>query len=36
MRGVLRPLRVAPYFIRDVFSFLILLAGSLRYRSLLL
>jgi len=36
MRGVLRPLRVAPYFVRDVFSFLILLAGSLRYRSLLL
>jgi len=36
MKGVLRPLRVAPYFVRDVFSFLILLAGSLRYRSLLL
>jgi glycosyltransferase involved in cell wall biosynthesis len=36
MRGLLRPLRVAPYFVRDVFSFLILLAGSVRYRSLLL
>jgi len=36
MRGLLRPLRVAPYFVRDVLSLLILLAGSLRYRSLLL
>jgi glycosyltransferase involved in cell wall biosynthesis len=36
LRGPLRPLRVAPYFLRDVFSFLILCAGSLRYRSLLL
>ena len=36
MRGLLRPLRIAPYFVRDVLSMLILLAGSLRYRSLLL
>lgn len=36
MRGVLRPLRVLPYFIRDVCSFLILAAGSVHYRSLLL
>ena len=34
--GILRPLRIAPYFVRDVCSFLILSAGSLRYRSLLL
>jgi glycosyltransferase involved in cell wall biosynthesis len=36
MRGVLRPLRVPPYFLRDICSFLILVAGSVRYRSLLL
>lgn len=36
LRGILRPLRIAPYFLRDVFSFCILSAGSLRYRSLLL
>jgi glycosyltransferase involved in cell wall biosynthesis len=36
MRGVLRPLRVPPYFLRDVCSFLILAVGSVRYRSLLL
>jgi len=34
--GILRPLRIAPYFVRDVLSFFILSAGSLRYRSLLL
>ena len=34
--GLLRPLRVPPYFLRDICSFLILAAGSLRYRSLLL
>lgn len=34
--GFLRPLRVPPYFLRDSCSFLILAAGSVRYRSLLL
>lgn len=36
LKGVLRPLRIAPYFARDVFSFLILVTASLRYRSLVL
>lgn len=36
LRGPLRLLRFGPYLARDVCSFLILLAGSLRYRSLLL
>jgi glycosyltransferase involved in cell wall biosynthesis len=36
MKGVLRLLRVPPYFVRDAFSFLILTAASLRYRSLVL
>ena len=36
LAGVLRPLRIAPYFLRDICSFVILSAGSLRYRSLLL
>ena len=36
LRGVLRLVRVGFYFVRDTLSFLILLAGSVRYRSLLL
>lgn len=36
LAGVLRPLRIAPYLLRDILSFLILSAGSVRYRSLLL
>jgi glycosyltransferase involved in cell wall biosynthesis len=34
--GVLRLVRIGFYFIRDTVSFMILLAGSVRYRSLLL
>jgi glycosyltransferase involved in cell wall biosynthesis len=34
--GILRPLRIAPYFVRDCISFCIFVAGSLRYRSLVL
>ena len=36
LRGVLRPLRALVYLPRDAISFLLLLGGSLRYRSLLL
>lgn len=36
LRGIRRPLRVVAYFFRDATSFLLLVAGSLRYRSLLL
>ena len=36
LAGVLRPLRIIPYFFRDVFSFVILSLGSIKYRSLLL
>jgi glycosyltransferase involved in cell wall biosynthesis len=35
-RGVLRPLRVAAFLARDLSSFAILLAGTLRYRCVLL
>lgn len=34
--GLLRPLRALPYFLRDTIFFLTLLAGSIRYRSILL
>ncbi|MCX6623454.1 MAG: glycosyltransferase family 2 protein [Acidobacteria bacterium] len=34
--GILRPLRIAPYFVRDCISLCILAAASLRYRSLVL
>jgi glycosyltransferase involved in cell wall biosynthesis len=36
LRGLLRPLRVPTYFARDAMSFLVLLVGSLRFRSVLL
>jgi glycosyltransferase involved in cell wall biosynthesis len=36
LSGFLRPLRIAPYLARDILSFFVLAAGSLRYRSLLL
>jgi glycosyltransferase involved in cell wall biosynthesis len=36
LNGFKRPLRVAAYFLRDVASFGLLLAGSIRYRSVLL
>jgi cellulose synthase/poly-beta-1,6-N-acetylglucosamine synthase-like glycosyltransferase len=36
LKGVLRPLRIIPYLVRDLISFLILLSGSLKFRSLLL
>jgi glycosyltransferase involved in cell wall biosynthesis len=34
--GILRPLRIAPYFVRDCFSFCIFVAASLRYGSLVI
>jgi cellulose synthase/poly-beta-1,6-N-acetylglucosamine synthase-like glycosyltransferase len=34
--GILRPLRIAPYFVRDCISFFIFVAGSLKYGSLVL
>jgi glycosyltransferase involved in cell wall biosynthesis len=36
LRGPLRPLRVPTYFVRDGFSFLVLIVGSVRFRSVLL
>jgi cellulose synthase/poly-beta-1,6-N-acetylglucosamine synthase-like glycosyltransferase len=36
LKGVLRPLRIIPYLMRDVISFMILLGGSLRFGALLL
>jgi cellulose synthase/poly-beta-1,6-N-acetylglucosamine synthase-like glycosyltransferase len=36
MRGILRIARIAPYFARDVSSFVLLVAGSVRSRCLLL